>query len=263
MALTVVSFHAHPDDEALLTGGTLAKLASHGHRVVLVTATDGAAGLTSTETHALGDLGQIRLHELERSAAALGAHRVVSLDYTDGAFSGVPVPVAAERLAAVLREEKADVLTGYDRAGGYGHPDHVHVHHVAREAARVARTPVLLEATIDRRRLLRAVRLLSVLPIPLAVDPRDFKTAYSDPNEITHRVDVRHQIPAKKAALAAHHSQTLGAQQRTVGLLLSLPAPLLRPVLGLEWFIEVGRNRSPRIAAALGERPPRPPKRDR
>lgn len=251
MPLTVVSFHAHPDDEALLTGGTLAKLTDQGHRVVLVTATDGAAGLTSQETHARGELGEIRWQELERSAAALGAHRIVPLGYTDGAFGKVPVSVAAGRLAALLREEDADVLTGYDQAGGYGHPDHVHVHVVAREAAQLASTPTLLEATLDRVRLLRAIRLLRMLPTSLAIDPEDFKVAYSHPNDITHRVDVRPQIPSKKAALAAHHSQTVGAQQRTVGLLLGLPAPLLRPVLGYEWFIEVGHARSRQVANAL------------
>lgn len=254
MALTLVSFHAHPDDEALLTGGTLAKLTGRGHRVVIVTATDGAAGLTSEDVHARGALGLTRLRELEQSAAALGVHRVVALGYADGAFGDVPVSVAAEALVAVLREEGADVLTGYDRAGGYGHPDHVQVHHVAKEAARLAGTPVLLEATVDRRRLLRAVRLLRILPRSLRVDPEAFEHAYSHSSEITHRVDVRHHIPAKTAALAAHHSQTVGAQERTVRLLLGLPGPLLRPVLGYEWFIEVGQVRSTQVADALAGR---------
>lgn len=126
---------------------------------------------------------------------------------------------------------------------------------MAREAARIAGTRVLLEATIDRRRLLRAVRLLSLLPRSVAVDPQDFTAAYSHPAQITHRVDVRRQLPAKRAALAAHHSQTLGgAQQRTVALLLHLPSPLLRPVLGREWFIEVGPVRCSQVAQALRER---------
>ena len=239
MSYTVVSFHAHPDDEALLTSGTLARAVAEGHRVVLVTATDGAAGLTSSDVYARGELGTLRLEELERSAAAIGAQRVVALGYTDGAFSNVPVVKAAARLAGILVEERADVLTGYDPAGGYGHPDHVHVHRVSREAAVLAGTPVLLEATVDRRRLLRAVRLLSRLPGLLRVDPAAFVSAYSDPATITHRIDVRDHLRAKTASLAAHHSQTLGTSSRTVGYLLGLPRVLVRPVLGHEWFVQV------------------------
>jgi LmbE family N-acetylglucosaminyl deacetylase len=241
MTRTVVSFHAHPDDEALLTGGTLAKAAAQGHRVVIVTATDGAAGLTSSEVHARGALGATRLRELEAAAAALGAHRVVALGYADGAFAQVPLAEAAARLADLLREEGADVLTSYDRAGGYGHPDHVQVHHVAREAARLAGTPLLMEATVDRSRLVPVIRLLRLLPGSLHVDPSAFAAAYSAPSEITHCVDVRDHLGAKTAALAAHASQTVGSSQRTVRLLLRLPRWLVRPVLGREWFIEVGR----------------------
>lgn len=114
---------------------------------------------------------------------------------------------------------------------------------------------MLLEATVDRRRLLRAVRLLRLLPRSLSVDPSAFRHAYSHPAQITHRVDVSHHLPAKTAALAAHHSQMVGAKQRTVRLLLRLPTPLLRRVLGHEWFIEVGSGRSAPVADALRRRP--------
>ncbi|MBC7559946.1 MAG: PIG-L family deacetylase, partial [Dermatophilaceae bacterium] len=99
MPYTVVSFHAHPDDEALLTAGTLARAVAEGHRVVLVTATDGSAGLTSTAMASQGNLGAIRLRELQVAADALGVHRVVSLGYPDGAFSTIDVGAAAEALA--------------------------------------------------------------------------------------------------------------------------------------------------------------------
>jgi LmbE family N-acetylglucosaminyl deacetylase len=244
MTFTLVSFHAHPDDEALLTGGTLARAAADGHRVVIVTATDGEAGLASPDLADRGSLGVLRLLELERAAAALGVHRVVALGYRDGQFDQVDVQTAATHLADVLREESADVLMTYDRAGGYGHPDHVHVHRVGVEAARLAHTPVVLEATIDRLLLVNAVRLMRLVPGAPRVSPRDFANAYSDRAEITHRVDVRSHLRAKKAALLAHHSQTTGGSGRTVKFLSALPAFVMRPVLGHEWFIERGRTAS-------------------
>ena len=240
MTYTLVSFHAHPDDEALLTGGTLARAAAEGHRVVVVTATNGEAGLTSADLTRPGTLGTLRLLELEKAAAGLGVHRVVALGFPDGRFDMVDVRIAARRLADVLVDERADVLTTYDRAGGYGHPDHVHVHRVGARAARLAGTPVVLQATIDRRLLLRAIRLMRLLPGAPRVSPEEFQQSYADRAEITHRVDVRRFLPAKMSALAAHHSQSVGGPARTVSFLTALPSAMLRPVLGHEWFIEQG-----------------------
>ncbi|MDX6281804.1 MAG: hypothetical protein QOH03_2875, partial [Kribbellaceae bacterium] len=85
MAYTLVSFHAHPDDEALLMGGTLARLAAEGHRVVLAVATDGEAGAASSEYR--GDLAAHRRDELDRSAEALGCARVVRFGFRDSGWS--------------------------------------------------------------------------------------------------------------------------------------------------------------------------------
>src|SRR4051812_11845349 len=150
---TLVSFHAHPDDEALLTGGTLARAAAEGHRVVLVTATAGEAGLVEG-TEGPSGVAVRRRAELAASARAPGVARVVELGYPDSgygasgrgasnrAFSLLPPDEPAARLTDVLREEQADVLTSYDPAGGYGHPDHVQVHRVGALAAAAAGTPV-------------------------------------------------------------------------------------------------------------------------
>ncbi|MBD3785300.1 MAG: PIG-L family deacetylase, partial [Micrococcales bacterium] len=75
MSRTLVAFHAHPDDEALLTAGTMARAAAEGHRVVLVLATDGGAGLAAADLRRDG-LGRLRLAEASASAAALGVARV-------------------------------------------------------------------------------------------------------------------------------------------------------------------------------------------
>lgn len=246
---TLVAFHAHPDDEVLFTGGTLARASSEGHRVVLVTATSGELGLAAGGTSGLGDT---RRRELEKSAAALGVTRLVMLDYGDsgmdpalppppGSLCAVPVSEVAARLAAVLVEEQADVLTIYDANGGYGHRDHVRVHDAGLEAAATAGTPRVLEATIPRETLMRAVKLLNRVGIrPGGMASEDFAGAYRSRAEITHEIDVRPWLPAKRAALLAHASQASGgADLRTVRLLSRLPRPLARKVLGREWFVEV------------------------
>lgn len=130
MALTFLAFHAHPDDEAILTGGTLACVAAAGHRVVVVTATDGALGLSSRRYAAAG-LAGVRAAELRESARLLGVARVVQLGYADSGLGPVlfddppgqvrfvraSVDEAAERLAGLLREESVDVLLTYDING--------------------------------------------------------------------------------------------------------------------------------------------------
>ncbi|HTF09932.1 MAG TPA: PIG-L family deacetylase [Asanoa sp.] len=253
---TVVAFHAHPDDEALLTGGTLARIVTEGHRVVLVVATLGQAGLASGPG---GDaLAARRRGELLASASILGCARVVTLDYLDSGlhgydepaqatqrqFAAVAVDHAAARLAEILRHEHADVLTTYDARGGYGHPDHVQVHRVGALAARLAGTPVLLEATVDRRSLRPLLALLRVagrlLPrLPLL----GARTAFTAHPEITHMVDVRPFLRQKRAALRAHTSQAEGGRGlRTVAVLSRLPGPVFAAVAGHEWYVEAGRR---------------------
>jgi LmbE family N-acetylglucosaminyl deacetylase len=257
VSFTIVAFHAHPDDEALLTGGTLARAAAEGHRIVLVTATAGEAGLSAEALQQDGRLAERRLAELRQSAAALGCARVVLLGYPDSGW-GVPtdpsvvgaVPFAmldpaepAARLAEILREEQAEVLTIYDERGGYGHPDHIQVHQAGVLAAELAGTPVVLEATVDRDTLRRVARVMAWVPgLSRLVPESRFASAYLPRSEVTHRVDVRRHLAAKRAALSAHATQaTGGGSVRTVALLLRLPRPLLGVVLGREWYRERGR----------------------
>jgi LmbE family N-acetylglucosaminyl deacetylase len=250
---TIVSLHAHPDDEALLTGGWLAQRAAAGDRVVLVFATDGGAGLTSTGPGVIDPapvLAHRRRAEATASAEALGAARVAWLGYADSGmaaapssgsdrFADVPAPEAAREVAAILDREDADVLTGYDARGGYGHPDHLQVHRVARMARDLAaRRPTLLEATLDRTWLVRGLRVLRPLSRLLRGLTLPGDDIYTDRAHVTLVVDVRDQLETKRSALAAHRSQTTGGT-RTVALLLALPGPLARRVLGTEWFIAV------------------------
>jgi LmbE family N-acetylglucosaminyl deacetylase len=255
MPRTLLAFHAHPDDEALLTSGTMARAAAEGHRVVLVVATDGELGLTSQEFAADGALAQRRMAELRRSAAALGVSRVEHLGYADSGlgpevapdppeatrFVRADVEEAAGRLAQILREEQADVLLSYEPNGGYGHPDHRRVHVVGRRAAELAGTPRLLEATVPRDTICRAIDLAAkVYRFPPEFDRSSFDRAFSARSEITHRINVRRQIGAKRASMRAHASQASadGGADRTLAAFLRIPRPLYDVVFGREWFVD-------------------------
>ena len=253
---TLVAFHAHPDDETLLTGGTLARAAAQGHRVVLVTATDGERGLAGPEDGHGSALGRVRSAELEAAAGILGCSRVVRLGYGDSglhpepgdhnAFANTDARKAASRLADVLREEHADVLTVYEANGGYGHPDHVQVHVVGTLAARMAETPVVLEATAPSALFRAVLGGLRALRHPLGAAPLDTRYVFSPRRSITHRVRVGAFAGCKREAMRAHASQrrsSEGTQNgvRALALFARLPLPLFRLVFGREWFVQQGR----------------------
>ncbi len=252
-----MALNAHPDDEALLMSGTLARAAAAGHRVVLLVATDGDLGLTDARHRADGDLGHRRLAELAASAEAIGAARVEHLGYADSGMGPelfedppgrrrlvtVPVAEVAEQVAQILREEAADLLIGYDAAGGYGHRDHVRVHEIARKAGRLTGVR-LLEATAPRDLLAAGVRLLARLRrFPAGFDPGVFERAFTPRAQITHRIDVRRSAAAKRASMAAHASQAAAddGADRTLAAFLRVPRPLYDVVFGREWFVDASR----------------------
>lgn len=243
---TLVFLHAHPDDEALLTAGTMARAAAEGHRVVLVCATDGSAGLTSSAYS--GDLAGVRLAEVERSAALLGTARLETWGYADSGLDGMlasgfaagDAAAQADRLAALLREEQANVLVGYDPSGGYGHPDHLRVHAVARAAAQQTGTR-LFEATLPREPIARSVRTAAALHLtPTDFDPAEFDRAWTPRRLITHRVDVRPYLEVKRASMNAHASQAVADDStRTLAVLARLPRALFSTLLGTEYYVSV------------------------
>ena len=271
MAHTLVCFHAHPDDEALLTAGVMAKAATEGHRVVLVVATRGDVGQVADDF--LGDgegLANRRWRELEHSADLLGVARLEWLGYSDsgdgegGDFINPSGPRAADafvvadregaarRLADILEEEAADVVTIYDPNGGYGHPDHLQVHAVGARAAEMAGTPIVLEATINRDLMRMGVDIAHSLGLEMPPDfaPETFDAWYTPAAELTHAVDVRAQLPAKRASMEAHTSQTTSAQgsaTRSLAVFLALPPEYFELAFGTEWFVD--RARPPGVTA--------------
>ena len=251
---TVVAFHAHPDDEVMLTGGTLARLAAEGHRTVIVVACDGAMG-DAREPGAL-----VRLAELRAAARVLGVARVHHLGYADSNHGAVlfpdppdrtrfvraPIDEAAERLAAVLAQERADLLLSYDAAGGYGHRDHIRVHEVGARAAELTGVRVL-EATVPREPAVRFAKALQAVRILRRYDFSDASRYGSPRATITHRYDVRRYAALKQAALAEHRTQ-LGKGRAGVlfRILVGTPTPLFAMAVGRrEWFVEARRDGLP------------------
>ena len=133
------------------------------------------------------------------------------------------VDEAASRLAAILEEESVDVLLSYDRNGGYGHPDHAMVHRVGAAAAIVAGTPRVLEARVSPR-------------VAAVMKPRGLTLAPLGP--VTHVIDVRDHLGAKRAAMRAHRSQLSsdGRVPRNIDLLTRLPEKVFAAAVGTERF---------------------------
>jgi LmbE family N-acetylglucosaminyl deacetylase len=246
-ARTVVFFHAHPDDEAIFTGGSIWLLAQGGWRVVVVIATGGEWGEAAAGFgHA--DLAGVRRQETLDAARVLGVARVEFLGYHDSGLSGDPAHTCpnslawadevevAGRLAAVLAEESAAALVTYDPEGIYGHPDHVVVHHASLAAAETAGVATVYEATVDRE-YLHFVETHLVVEAKRATGELGLAGTHLGMStvEITTTLDVRSALDTKRRAMAAHASQI--SETATV---LHLPAASFAAVYGYEWYVRRG-----------------------
>jgi len=251
---TLVCFHAHPDDESIGTGGTMAKAAADGHRVVLVVGTRGEQGEPVPGVLAEGEaLWERRVVETAASAEILGAKRVEFLGYEDSGMMGEPtnenpacfwradVEEAAERLAQILREERADVLTVYDDHGGYGHPDHIQVHGVGVRAAALAGVERVFEGTMNRTRIRQMTQAMRDAGQGDEVPDVDGAEAGFGTEEdlITHSVDVTGFVDRKLESMRAHASQ-IGPDH----FFVSMEPDVFATAFGHEWFIEHGGTRA-------------------
>lgn len=252
---TIVFFHAHPDDEAIFTGGTMRQLAVAGHRVVLVLATGGEQGIGCGPLPAGPTMAKVRVAETMAAARLLGIARVAFLGYTDSGMPGDPangaphafgcadVDEAARRLAAICVQERAVALGSYDPGGIYRHPDHLQVHRVGASGARIAGVPTVYEATVDHEYLhFVDVHLVEGASQSLAeheqsscpgAPPRTLSRVGLPTAEITTVVDVRGGLEVKRAAMAAHASQIPESD-------LGMPVEQFAAVYGYEWFVRRG-----------------------
>ena len=244
---TAVIIHAHPDDETIATGGTIAKAKRDGHRVVLVIATNGEEGEPVPGVLAEGEaLGERRVREAEDAAELLGVDRLVFLGYRDSGMIGVPanddpasfwqadIHDAATKLAQLLREERADLVVVYDENGGYGHPDHIQVHRVGVRAAEYAGVANVFEASHSREHMLSAFDDFARLDPDSASEwgePPDADSFGLPEAELTHRVDVSDFVQLKRDALLRHASQ-ISADHPMV----NMPIESFARWSGFEWF---------------------------
>lgn len=251
---TLVCFHAHPDDEAIATGGSMARAAKEGHTVVLVVATGGEHGEVPADLAPGETLADRRRRETEASCAELGVAHIEWLGYRDsgmtgweqnghdGAFIGASVEEAAARLAVMLRKHGADVLTVYDWHGNYGHPDHIMVHKVGHRAAELAGVAHVYEATMNRdnmRRMRDQARAAGLIDPEDDWDP-DGPADDGNPmglleSELTHRIDVTDFVDVKRRAIQSHRSQITDT-----GWFAKMPEDAFRMAFGAEWYRKAG-----------------------
>lgn len=221
---TLLLVHAHPDDEAISTGGVIMKAKAHGHRVVLVTATRGEAGeiYNMDEASSRPRLGEIRTDELRAAGEILGVDRQEFLGYRDSGMVDTPdnkdprsfhqatLVDAAAKLAVYLREERPDVVVTYGDDGVYGHPDHIKAHEVTDAALDVVEkegVPVKkLYYTAVPRSMMEA--FAEQYPDQAEEQARRNMRILGTPDElITTRVDVQAYVDRKLEAFRAHISQ--------------------------------------------------------
>jgi mycothiol conjugate amidase Mca len=254
--------HAHPDDEVIGSGGTLARYGDAGVRTVLVTATLGEEGeivvkeIDTPENHAR--LAEIRREELRSATEILGIRHQEFLGYRDSGMAGTPanqhpecfnqadLDEATARLVRLVRAYKPQVLISYNEWGGYGHPDHIACHKVTHAAFEAAADPArypdsgpawaplkLYDINRPREITRRAWEQMRERGLKTPLDNPEYDiTRYTAPDEVvTTRIDVADYMQRKRQALLEHKTQIA-----LDGPFLSMPEDIGRQWFGVEYF---------------------------
>ena len=235
-----MAVHAHPDDEAISTGGVLARYSEEGVTTILVTCTDGACGdapggvKPGEDGHVPAEVVEIRRGELEQSCKALGITHFESLGYPDsgmmgwpqndapGSFWGTPVDEAASRLVELFEKYRPQVVVTYNEEGFYGHPDHIQAHRITLAAIEKTGIPAKLYFTaVPKSWFAELGQRLEELGVEFprvensedaavpaeegSSGPEDWGTPDED---VTTLVDVGGVVDRKFDSLTAHASQS-------------------------------------------------------
>ena len=253
--LTLMTVHAHPDDEAS-GGGILATYADQGIRVVVVTCTNGEYGdapggiKPGQPGHDPEAVARLRLAELEESARILKVSDVETLGYHDSgmpdweykdrpdAFSNVPLEEVAGRIGGLIAKYRPQVLVTYDDQGAYQHPDHVHASRAAQAAAAETGIPAKLYLSTMRgsswRKIWEALRAAGAEVPTWEDDEERTRRAVQSEERITTTIDIRPVLERKREALFAHGTQING--DSWFG---KIPPEILEEAFGYEYFIRV------------------------
>jgi mycothiol conjugate amidase Mca len=272
--LTLMAVHAHPDDEAIGTGGVLARAAAEGIRTVLVTCTGGEVGEINPDTRvAVEDLGPVRERELREACAVLNVTHLELLGYRDSGMAGTSdnnhpdsfaqadLDDATARLVELVRTYRPSVIVTYDESGFYGHPDHINAHRIATRAYELAGDPehrspsghqpwepAKLYYTVVSRSAVAEfgarLRDAGIEP-PLSDGVESDEPSWGTPDElVTTVVDVSAHVGQKRQALYCHATQ-MGPEV----FFAKLPEPLFDQIFARESF-QLVRSR---VAAATPE----------
>jgi LmbE family N-acetylglucosaminyl deacetylase len=231
-----VAVVAHPDDESLIAGGTLALAAQAGAATGVVSLTRGEAGPVAEELAvAEGKLGEVRELELERAARELGVTWTACLRHPDGELPWVDHEAAADELVALLAPHAPSVVLTFGPDGLYWHPDHIAAREIAVLAAgRLDKHADVYEAAWPCGLMAAMVAAArdGGLPVGLwGLEPE----AFGSDRPPTVIIDVRPALTRKLAALRAHRSQ-IGADH----LFATLPAAVAERFLGFEPWAGAG-----------------------
>jgi LmbE family N-acetylglucosaminyl deacetylase len=232
---TVVAVFAHPDDESLACGGTLARLADSGMHVVVVCASHGEGG-SPKSTGADEALGRVRAAELRQAAAALGISEVIILDHPDGNLRWELVTEYRAELEMFLRRRRPAAVITFGEDGLYWHPDHVGIHEQTTTVVRSlgADAPTLYYVTMAPGVMtnIAATARQRGWTLPSqgfwSLAPEAFGFGAQPPSVV---VDVAAWVPRKLAAIQCHLSQ-VGADNPFT----QLDEPAARRWLGVEHF---------------------------
>lgn len=262
--LTLMVVHAHPDDEAIGTGGMLAKYSAEGARTVLVTCTLGEEGeivvpeWDTPENHAR--LAEIRIEELRAAVQELGVTDLEILPYRDSGMMGRPsndhpecfwqadLDEATSRLVALVRRYKPQVLMSYNEEGGYGHPDHLNAHKITVAAFDAAGDPAryptagapwssskLYYISARRSLWLQAWKAMQARGLKTPLDEAEFDAGrYVDDPRNTTTIDIRLYTRQKLTALQKHRTQI-----RVDWFWLAVPEDVRGEMFDNEYFIRI------------------------
>ena len=248
--LRIVGVFAHPDDEGFGSGGTLAMMASHGHSITIICATNGDVGEISDPNLATPEtLADVRKSELRRAMSVTGIHDVRFLDYRDSGMEGsqdnnhpnalinTESAIVINQIATILADINTDIILTHDPSGGYGHPDHKTIssyttsaYHkmLGHDATTICALYYVCFPRSDFQKVWETLYELGIKPPFASENLNDLGT----PDElVTTIVDVKHYVNTKIESLNCHKTQI-----DPKGPFEQLPETMLRDMMSTEHY---------------------------